>query len=199
MMKIGEARQIYSDQLHQYQKQKLSLAAQKKEVGKKMNHVPNGQELYADEAATLELSYQAVSEKYDEYHNFMEKLMDAHTALFNAEATKQQGEAMAEYAEDLVKLMEVARRISDGDIVPASDEKKLMEYDMELYMAAKNMAILSEREKKEHDSLWKDDEEDEPNPDPNDVANNGEVNFDAPSIEAPQEVIAAAVEGSAAE
>ncbi len=199
MMKIGEARKIYSDQLHQYQKQKLSLAAQKKEVEKKMNRVPNGQELYADEAATLELSYQAVSEKYDEYHNFMEKLMDAHTALFNAEATKQQGEAMAEYAEDLVKLMEVARRISDGDIVPASDEKKLMEYDMELYMAAKNMAVLSEREKKEHDSLWKDDEEDEPNPDPNDVANNGEVNFDAPSIEAPQEVIAAAVESSAAE
>ena len=74
-----------------------------------------------------------------------------------------------------------------------------MEYDMELYMAAKNMAILSEREKEEHDSLWKDEGEGEPNPDPNDVANNGEVNFDAPSIEAPQEVIAAAVEGSAAE
>ena len=199
MMKIGEARQIYSNQLHQYQKQKLALAAQKKDVEKKMNRVPNGQELYADEAATLELSYQAVSEKYDEYHNFMEKLMEAHTALFNAEATKQQGEAMAEYAEDIVKLMEVARRISNGDIVPASDEKKLMEYDMELYMAAKNMAILSEREKEEHDSLWKDKEEGEPNPDPNDVANNGEVNFDAPSIEAPQEVIAAAVEGSAAE
>ncbi|MBD5499619.1 MAG: hypothetical protein HDR10_00200 [Lachnospiraceae bacterium] len=198
-MKIGEARQIYSNQLHQYQKQKLALAAQKKDVEKKMNRVPNGQELYADEAATLELSYQAVSEKYDEYHNFMEKLMEAHTALFNAEATKQQGEAMAEYAEDIVKLMEVARRISNGDIVPASDEKKLMEYDMELYMAAKNMAILSEREKEEHDSLWKDEEEGEPNPDPNDVANNGEVNFDAPSIEAPQEVIAAAVEGSAAE
>lgn len=194
-MKIGEARQLYSAQLHEYQKQKLALSAQKKEVEKKMNRVPDGQTLYAEEAATLELSYQAVSEKYDEYHSFMEKLMEAHTALFNAEASKQQGEAMAEYAEDLVKLMEVARRISNGDIVPASDEKKLMEYDMELYMAAKNMAVLSEREKEEHDSLWKDEEEKEPNPDPDDVANNGEVNFDAPTIEAPQEVIAAAVEG----
>lgn len=199
-MKIGEARQIYSAQLHEYQKQKLSLAAQKKEMEKKMNRVPNGQELYADEAATLELSYQAVSEKYDEYHNFMEKLMEAHTALFNAEASKQQGEAMAEYAEDLVKLMEIARRISDGAKVPASDEKKLMEYDMELYMAAKNMAIINEqKEKKEYDSLWKDEDEDEVNPDPDEVANNGEVPFDAPEVAAPQDVIAAATTDSVTE
>lgn len=199
-MKIGEARQIYSAQLHEYQKQKLSLAAQKKDMEKKMNRVPNGQELYADEAATLELSYQAVSEKYDEYHNFMEKLMEAHTALFNAEASKQQGEAMAEYAEDVVKLMEIARRIGDGAKVPASDEKKLMEYDMELYMAAKNMAIINEqKEKKEYDSLWKDEDEDEVNPDPDEVANNGEVPFDAPEVAAPQDVIAAATTGSVTE
>lgn len=190
-MKIGEARQIYSVQLREYQQQKLSLAAQKKDVEKKMNMVPDGGERYANEAATLELSYQAVSEKYDEYHNFMEKLMETHTALFNAEASRQQGEAMAAYAEDLVKLMEVARRIMNGARVPASDEKKLMEYSMELYTAAKNIAAMNEQKDDEYDSLWKDEEETE-NPNPNDVANNGEVPFDAPEVVSAQEVMASA-------
>ncbi len=54
--------------------------------------------------------------------------------------------------------MEVARRIMKGAKVPASDEKKLMEYSMELYMAAKNMAVLNENKKKEeYDSLWDDE------------------------------------------
>lgn len=75
--------------------------------------------------------------------------MAQHTALFNAEVSKQQGEAMEEYSEDMIKIMEVARRIMKGAKVPASDEKKLMEYSMELYMAAKNMAVLNENKKKE--------------------------------------------------
>ena len=63
--------------------------------------------------------------------------------------------AMEEYSEDMIKIMEVARRIMKGAKVPASDEKKLMEYSMELYMAAKNMAVLNENKKKEeYDSLW---------------------------------------------
>ena len=44
------------------------------------------------------------------------------------EVAKQQGEAMEESVEDLGKIMEVARRLMDGDIVPPTDEKKLMEY-----------------------------------------------------------------------
>ena len=50
--------------------------------------------------------------------------MAQHTALFNAEVSKQQGEAMEEYSEDMIKIMEVARRIMKGAKVPASDEKK---------------------------------------------------------------------------
>ena len=38
--------------------------------------------------------------------------------------------------------MEVARRIMKGGIVPPTDEKKLMEYSMELYQAAKNIGAL---------------------------------------------------------
>lgn len=195
-MKIGEARQIYSAQIKEFHQQKISLAKQKKDLEHKMSILPNGKEQYANEAAILELSYNAVSEKYDEYHNFMEQLMEQHSLLFNAEATKQQGEAMKEYAIDQVKLMEVARRIGRGDIVPASDEQKLMEYSMELYMSAKNMAMLSElqdKDKEKHDSLWDDDEEKPDNPDPMDVANNGTLQGEAPEIVSAEEVVASAV------
>lgn len=195
-MKIGEARQIYSAQIKEFQQQKVSLAKQKKDLEHKMSIFPDGKEQYANEAATLELSYSAVSEKYDEYRNFMEKIMEQHTLLLNAESAKQQGEAMEEYALDQVKLMEVARRIGRGDIVPASDEQKLMEYSMELYMSAKNLAMLNElqdKDRKKHDSLWDDDEEKPDNPDPMDVANDGTLQGTAPDIVSAEEVVASAV------
>ena len=75
------------------------------------------------------------------------------------EVAKQQGEAMEESMIDLGKIMEVARRIMKGGIVPPQDEQKLMEYSMELYQAAKNMAALIEhREREEYDSLWEEAE-----------------------------------------
>lgn len=198
-MKIGEARERYSAQLHAFQEQKLSLAAQKKELEQKMKAAPNGKELFAEEAATLELSYDAVTEKYNEYQNFMEQVMNMHTAYFNAEASKQQGEAMAEYAVDLAKIMEVARRIAKGGTVPATDEQKLMEYSMELYMASKNMAVMNEsKEKEEYESLWG-EEEDKTNPNPDNVANNAEVSCDAPEIADVGEVMASAGGGAGVE
>lgn len=191
-MKIGEARAAYSAKLHEFQSQKTALAKQKKDLERRMALAPEGQTVYAGEAASLELSYNAVSAKYDEYHNFMEQLMEMHTALFNAEASRQQSDAMAEYAQDLVKLMEVARRIAKGAKVPASDEQKLMEYSMEMYLAAKNMAMLSEDKKKEeYDSLWGDEEETE-YPDPNEAADSAEVSLDAPDLVDAGDVIAAA-------
>lgn len=197
-MKIGEARMLYSSQLRSYQEQKLALAKQKKDWEKKADAVPNGKELYEKEGVALELSYNAVSEKYDEYHAFMEKLMELHTAFFNAEAAKQQGEAMAEASEDLAKIMEVARRIANGDRVPAYDEQKLMEYSMELYMSAKNIAIMNEnKDREEYDSLWADEEEKKENPDPFEVADSKELSLDAPEIVDVGEVISSASSGGA--
>lgn len=51
-------------------------------------------------------------------------------------------------AEDMAKALETARRIADGHIVPAVDEKKLMEYDFELYQVAKSAAMLHDMEEK---------------------------------------------------
>lgn len=82
----------------------------------------------------------------------------------NAEmaAQKTQDAASKKYWDDQAKAMAVFRSMANGDIVPYSDEKKLMEYSDELYQAAKNaqtMAqILKERVEKK-DSEWDEEEE----------------------------------------
>lgn len=62
-------------------------------------------------------------------------------------------------AQDFAKVMEIARRIANGDKVPGTDEKKLMEYNSDLYQAAKAAAIVSANKEKhkEYDSLFKDE------------------------------------------
>ncbi len=58
--------------------------------------------------------------------------------------------------------MTVARRIMHGDQVPMQDEKKLMEYDKDLYIMAKNAGMMARLEKrKKYDSLWEDEEKKE--------------------------------------
>ena len=66
--------------------------------------------------------------------------------------------------------------------MPATDEKKLMDYSMELYMAAKNAAMLVELEKKreKYDSLWKDEDEEQVEYDPQGKAENSEVDIPLP-------------------
>ncbi len=82
------------------------------------------------------------------------------TAVYNMEASKQQGEVAKKVMDDMAKCLEIARRISAGDKVPAGDEKRLMEYSAELYQMAKNAAMLSRNKKrKEYDSLWEDEDE----------------------------------------
>lgn len=76
------------------------------------------------------------------------------------ERLQENAEASENAMEELGKLLEIARRISKGDKVPHTDEKKLMEYSSKLYMTAKAAALLRANEKhEEHDSLF-DDEED---------------------------------------
>ena len=193
-MKIGETRILYSGQIKAYQEQKVLLSKQKQELEKKMSATENGKELYANEAAILELTYNAVSEKQSEYQNYMDKLMMQWTGIANAESAKQQSEAMEDYVEDMGKVMEVARRLMKGDIVPATDEKKLMEYSMELYQSAKSMGAMKQlEEREEHDSLWKDEEKPEENPDPMEVADSKTVFSDGPAVVDVADTMAAAV------
>lgn len=182
-MKIGEARQIYNTQIRAYQEQKVALSKQKKELESKMNTVPDGKTVYANEAAILELTIKAVDEKQTEYQDYMEKLLAQWNAKANMVSAEQQGDAMEEYVENIGKIMEVARRLMKGAVVPAKDEQKLMEYSMELYQAAKNMGMLEkQKEKEEYDSLWDDDEEKKVYEDPSEVADNTEAFADEPAV-----------------
>ena len=190
-MIIKEARQTYGEQIRSYHEQQIALQKQKKELERKMNTTPDGKNVYANEAAVLELTIQAVDEKQNEYRDYMEKLTEQWAAVANMEVAKQQGEAMEEYAIDMGKIMEVARRLMKGAIVPATDEKKLMEYSMELYQAAKNIgALVRQKEKEEYESLWDEKEEPEEVADPMEVADNTAAFAEGPEIVEVSEVIA---------
>lgn len=182
-MKIGEARRIYNTQIRAYQEQKVALSKQKKELESKMNSVPDGKTVYANEAAVLELTIKAVDEKQTEYQDYMDKLLAQWNAKANMVSAEQQGDAMEEYVENIGKIMEVARRLMKGAVVPAKDEQKLMEYSMEMYQAAKNMGMLAkQKEKEEYDSLWDDEEEEKVYDDPSEVADNTEAFANGPAV-----------------
>lgn len=75
-----------------------------------------------------------------------------------AESAKQSGNAFRDFA----KVMEIARRIARGDRVPAQDEKKLIEFDGDLYQAAKAAALVNANKKhKRHKSLFGDEDDDQ--------------------------------------
>lgn len=189
-MKIAEARQLYNAQIKEYREQKVTLSKQKQELENKMNTVPDGKEIYANEAAVLELTIKAVEDKQTEYQDYMDKLLEQWAATANMVSAEQQGDAMEEYVKDMGKIMEVARRLMKGGIVPASDEKKLMEFSMEMYQAAKNMgALAKQKEKEEYDSLWGDEEKKEYE-DPMETADNTEAFSDGPEIVDVADVVA---------
>lgn len=189
-MKIGEARQLYSTQIRTYQEQKLIFAKQKQELEKKMETTQDGHIIYANEAATLELTIEELDKKQDEYQQYMDKLLEQWSAKANALSAEQQGDAMKEQVEDLGKIMEVARRLMNGGVVPATDEKKLMDYSMELYQAAKNIGALAKKEKREeYDSLWEDEEE-KVYDDPIETADNTEAFAEGPEIVSVEDTVA---------
>lgn len=73
---------------------------------------------------------------------------------------RQEEEKEQDSVNDLAKIIEISRRISRGDKVPYTDEKKLMEYSMVMYQMAKSLAIVHENEKhKKHKALFDEEEE----------------------------------------
>ncbi len=63
-------------------------------------------------------------------------------------------------ASEFAKIMKIARRIANGDIVPAYDEQKVMEFNPVLYQVAKAAAVLNmNKERESHKSLYEDEEQ----------------------------------------
>ncbi len=194
-MKIGEAQEIYRQQVRAYQKEKASVSKQLQNLRRRMEVHTEGREQYESEAATLELTLDALKEKQEEYQDYLSDLTEQYCAYWNAAVSEQQADAAEEYAVDMAKIMEVARRIMRGAIVPAADEKKLMEYSEEMYQTAKSIGAMVQRQKREkYDSLWEDEEE-KAYDDPREAAENGEVMYEGPHVVEPAAVAASAVEG----
>lgn len=190
-MKIGEAQQLYRAQVHAYQMQKSTLSQKLHDVRNQMKSKPEEKETFGEEAAVLELTINALNEKQTEYQDYLSKLSEEHCARWNMAVAEQQGDALEEYAKDLGKMMEVARRIMKGAIVPASDEKKLMEFSTELYQAAKNIgAMVQNQKKEEYDTLWGEEEEKEYE-DPEEIAANANASTEGPEIINATEIVEA--------
>lgn len=193
-MKIGEAQQIYREQIQAYRTQKAALSKQLQDTRSKMeaSSDKDAKEKFGKDAAVLELSIDALNSQQDKYQDYMDELADQYGAYWNMTVAEQQADAAKEYGEEMGKLMEVARRLMKGGIVPVSDEKKLMEFDYELYQMAKSIgAMVRQQEKEEYDSLWGDEEKKEYD-DPREVAENAEAATEGPEIVDAQTVIAEA-------
>lgn len=177
-MKIAEAKKTYASQLD-------TLLHRKRELTKLLEKEPEGNagSLNCDR---VELSRQLsqVQQQYDETQTFMEKLQQKETGIYNAVVACQQGDAMAKAADDVAKCMEIARRISSGAKVPPADEKKLMEYSHELYMAAKTMSMNAKRNGKKYDALTEEEKAGKPSEteSASEIASGAEVGLDLPEI-----------------
>ena len=185
-MKIGEAKPIYYANRKELVDQMRSLSKQKEEADKK--YKLTGESAFSEQAATLELSLNATKQAFEDNQKVIDSLMEQWANISNMESSKQQGEAMKEMAADMGKIMTVFRRLANGDTVPQSDEKKLMEYDDKMYQMAKNMQMLAqqmEKERKKHKSLWEDEDKEAPE-DPTEIADNTEYAGELPDIEIPE-------------
>lgn len=199
-MKIKEARAAYTQQLDLLRKRQRELMKEKEAheaqgFGAAGNMSLGGDgsdggvlfevsEEYRRRAEELQSKLDRVKEQIEEHIKLRDEVIETEAGIANAEVAKQQGEAMQDYGEEMAKCLEIARRIANGDRVPAQDEKKLMDFNMEVYMAAKNMAAMNQDKKhKDYDSLWGDEEEPGESPDPMETAAESEINVEIPEID----------------
>lgn len=84
--------------------------------------------------------------EYAEKHTYQEQLEDS----------KESADAF----KDLAKMMEIARRIANGDKVPSSDQQKLMEFNAKLFQAAKAAANMRQnKHPKEYKFMFEEEAE----------------------------------------
>lgn len=138
-----------SGYLHTYEAYRIPKGTKVKDA--------TGQEvILSNEEDVLVLTEKAGRQLVEDRRNYGSMLqMQAQMA-----AQRTQDAASKKYAKDQAKVMSVFRAMAKGDIVPASDEKKLMEYSSELYQSAKmaqSLALQTERRK--HKSQWDEKEE----------------------------------------
>ena len=180
-MKLGEVIPKYREYRQVLVDQTRSLAKQRDEAKKQFELT--GDKKYEEEAATLQLSVEASDKEFKKNQEVLDGLIEQYTAAWNAEVARQQSDPETGYAATMGKIMTTAMRMSRGDNVPYSDEKKLQEANDKLYAAAKQAQAMMKQMKnhkaKDYDSLW---DEEGGEYDPEAAAENAEATGDLPEI-----------------
>lgn len=155
-MRIADAKSAYSAQLQSLWQQRQTLARVLKE--QEDGAIPAG----SFDRVELSKALESIDAQYGAVQQGMEQIMAVESAVHNSETARQQGEALSEMAKQMNKMLEIYRRIASGGRVPARDERALMEYSQELYLAAKMAALLQkEKDEREYDSVLEDEEKEE--------------------------------------
>lgn len=180
-MKLQEAMPIYRGYRQRLIDQTKSLVQRRDEAKEKFK--ATGDKSWSDEAASLQLSIDATKKNFDDNQKILDGLTTQWCNAANAESAKAMADPETGIAATMGKIMTTVARMCAGDKVPYSDEKKVMEYDKDLYASAKQaqtmMAAMKKRIK-EYDSLW--DEEEGGTYDPEGVADNTEAQGDLPEV-----------------
>ena len=157
-MKLKDAMPIYREYRQRLVNQTRDLVKQRDTAIAKLE--ATGDVTWSKEAATLELSIEATKKEFEENQKILDGLTEQWCAAANAENARALADPETGMAATLSKIMTTVARMCAGDKVPYSDEKKVMEYDSDLYGKAKQaqimMAAMKEKQK-EYESLWKEE------------------------------------------
>lgn len=187
-MKIRDAKQAYAAHRSDLWKKREALAKVLKE---REQHTLTSS---AFDRVELSRELSLIDAQYDAVDKALAGITAMETKVFGDECNRHQAETQAKMAEELGKIMEVYRRAASGARVPAKDLQKLMDYDMKLYMAARQAAMLARQNDEEYDSLWEDEEKPREQKTCEEVAAETEISVPHPSavsasVEAPAEEI----------
>lgn len=138
-----------SGYIHKYEATPLPEGTPTEDIpNNRLVTMKDGNQVLLTEKASKQM--QKDREKYSEYL----------FAQVQMESCKSQDEAIKKAGEDMAKILAVFRSMCNGDIVPASDEEKLIAYDPKMYQLAKSaQAMAQQAEREEKESMWDEDEE----------------------------------------
>ena len=127
-----------------------------------INRVIENGSIEVDGGVTLTLSEEA-KEKLKETAKNADKLTEQaaeiHWGEYNGAVANQQAKTIEKQADQESKMLEIARRISKGGVVPAKDEQALAEYNIDMYQMAKQMGMMAKEHEKYKKSLMEENEE----------------------------------------
>ena len=151
-MKLGEAipkYQAYRNQLHDNQNQ---IYKKLKEAKEKAEH--SDSEEWSQKVDQLQFSYDEAKSNFDKYESVLDGLKEQWCNASNAENARALADPETGLGATIGKIMTTVARMCAGDKVPYTDEKKVMEYDSDMYARAKQAQMIMASMKKKQKEVF---------------------------------------------